>query len=129
MAVWLLFKKYRKPPELFYEKAVLLKTWHYSQDEQENTCVGFLFIQSIAKFLRAPILKNICFWKYFHETEKNKICLKSFNFTLKNCFFQHQYQEQVKMLVFISWLVSHETCIHNISLVCLQVNSKGSKYL
>ena len=35
-----------------------------------------------------------------------------FTFTLKNRFFQHQHQKQVKMFVFISWLVSHEVCIH-----------------
>ena len=36
----------------------------------------------------------------------------SFNFTLKNRFFQHQYQNQEKMFVFTSWLVSHEVLIH-----------------
>ena len=27
-------------PEVFYKKAVLLKLLQYSQDEQENTCIG-----------------------------------------------------------------------------------------
>ena len=36
----------------------------------------------------------------------------SFNFTLKNRFFQHRYQNQEKMFVFTSWLVSHEVLIH-----------------
>ena len=32
---------------------------------------------------------------------------------MKNKFFQHQYQKQVKMFVFISWLaLSHEACIY-----------------
>ena len=39
----------KQPPELFCKKAVLLKTSQYSQDNI-----------LIAKFLRAPILKNIC---------------------------------------------------------------------
>ena len=29
--------------EVFYEKAILLKTSQYSQDEQENTCVRVSF--------------------------------------------------------------------------------------
>ena len=37
---------------------------------------------------------------------------KSFNFILKNRFFQHQYQKQEKMFVFTLWLVSHSVCIH-----------------
>ena len=66
------------PPELFYEKAVLKP----SQNLQENTCVGVSFLakvqawrpaallkkrlqhrcfpKNIVKFLRPPILKNIC---------------------------------------------------------------------
>ena len=30
------------------------------QYSQENTCVGLSLVQNIAKFFRAPILKNIC---------------------------------------------------------------------
>ena len=33
----------KQPPEVFYKKAVLLKTSQYSQDEQENTCVEVSF--------------------------------------------------------------------------------------
>ena len=43
VAKWLFnyfFKKKKQPLEVFYKKAVLLKTSQYSQDEQENTCVG-----------------------------------------------------------------------------------------
>ena len=44
VAKWLLLKKIQKqPPEMFYKKAVLLKTSQYSQDGQENTCVGVSF--------------------------------------------------------------------------------------
>ena len=47
-----------------------------------------------------------------------KLKFRSFNFTLKNRFFQHQYQKQVKMFVFTSWLVSHEFLFpYNISLM------------
>ena len=41
-----------------------------------------------------------------------KLIKLTFNFTLKNRFFQHQYQKQEKMFVFTSWLVSQEVCIH-----------------
>ena len=33
----------KQPPEVFYKKAILLKASQYSQDEQENTCVGVSF--------------------------------------------------------------------------------------
>ena len=38
--------------------------------------------------------------------------MRSFNFTLKRKFFQHQFQNQVKMFVSILCLVSHEVCIY-----------------
>ena len=34
------------------------------------------------------------------------------NFTLKNRFFQHQYQKHEKIIAFSSWLVSHYVCIY-----------------
>ena len=37
----------------------------------QHKCWSLLLIQNIAKFLRAPILKNICFWKWVHETEES----------------------------------------------------------
>ena len=38
------FQKIQKqPPEVFYKKTVLLQPLQYSQDEQENTCVGVSF--------------------------------------------------------------------------------------
>ena len=33
----------KQPPGVFYKKAVLLKKLQYSQDQQENTCVGVFF--------------------------------------------------------------------------------------
>ena len=67
------------------------------------------------KFLRALILKNNCIWLLLQmcswNCEKLKY-IRSFNFTFKNKFFQHQYQKQVKIFVFTSGLVSHEICIH-----------------
>ena len=33
----------KEPPEVFFEKALLLKTLQYSHDEHENTCVGVSF--------------------------------------------------------------------------------------
>ena len=36
-------KKQKPPPEVFYKKDALLKILQYSQDEQENTCVGDSF--------------------------------------------------------------------------------------
>ena len=60
---------------------------------------SLFLILSVAKFLITPILKNICKWllpeSVFNETEKNLKIFISFNFTLKNRFFQHQHQKQV----------------------------------
>ena len=44
-------------------KKLFLETLQYSKVKHKNTCIGVLFlIQNIAKFLRAPILKNIGEW-------------------------------------------------------------------
>ena len=57
----------------------------------KHLCWSLFLIQIIAKFLRAPILKNICerlLLKCVHETEKiQKIFIRSFNFTLKKTGF------------------------------------------
>ena len=65
---------------------------------QENACVGDSLILSIAKFLRAPILKSICEWLFLKmclwNWEELKFIYKEFfNLILKNRFFQHQYQK------------------------------------
>ena len=70
-----------------------------------HLCWSLFLILSIAKFLRAIILKNIC------EQLLVKLCswnwenlfIMGFNFTFKYRFFQHQYQNQVHFG--ISWLV------------------------
>ena len=94
--------KYRgiEPLSQHFEKEIyqyvnitwLLLTW-------KHLCWSLFLILSIAKFLRAPILKNICerlllkmcSWNW----ETLKFIIRSFNFTLKIRFFQHQYQKQV----------------------------------
>ena len=57
---------------------------------------------------------------YFEEhlqtaaSENVFILIKRINITLKKPrFFQHQYQKQVKVLAFISWLVSCEVFVHS----------------
>ena len=87
---------------------------------QENTCAGvcLFLILSIVKFLRAPILKNICERVLLETFSRNWVKLKFIhNFTLKNRFF-HQYEKQMNMFVFISWLVSYEVCFATIFLWC-----------
>ena len=69
---------------------------------EKHLCWSLFLILSISKFLRAPILKSIF-----------KQLLLKINYLLrKKRFFEHQYQKQVKMYAIISWLVSHEVCIH-----------------
>ena len=79
---------------------------------EKHLCWSLVLILGIAIFLRAVTLKNIserlllklCSWNW------ENLFIMSFNFTFKNRFFQHQYQKQVYFG--ISWLVSHEACIH-----------------
>ena len=66
---------------------------------------------------------RLCSWNW----EKLKFT-RSFNSTLKSRFLQHQYQEQVKMFAFISWLVSHEACIHIQYFYCV-ARTLNTKYL
>ena len=75
-------------------------------------CWSLFLILSIVKFLRASTLKNICERLLLKMCSWNweNLFIMSFNFTLRNRFFQHQYQKQVHSG--ISWLVSHEVCIH-----------------
>ena len=78
----------------------------------QHLCWSLVLIVSIAEFFRATILKNICERLLLKMCSWNweNLFIMSFNFTLKNRFFQHQYQRQVHFG--ISWLVSHEVCIH-----------------
>ena len=45
VAKWLFnyFLKIQMQMQVLYQKAILLKTSQYSQDEQESTCVGVFF--------------------------------------------------------------------------------------
>ena len=59
VAKWLFnyFKKMQKqPPGVFYKKVVVKNLAIFTE---KHLCWGLLLIQNIAKFLRAPILKNI----------------------------------------------------------------------
>ena len=80
-------------------------------------CWNFFLILSIAKFLRAPILKSICerlLLKMFSwNWEKLKFLHKVLflNLTIKKVF-STSISKQVSMFVFISWLVSFEVCFY-----------------
>ena len=93
---------------------------------------SLFLILSIEKFLRAHILKNLCLQLLLKMSSWNWVkskFLRSFNFILKNRFLQHQYQKQVKMLVFTSWMVSHDVCIHIQYFFGVVRISSNTKYL
>ena len=109
--------KYRgiEPLSQHFEKEIyqyvnitwLLLTW-------KHLCWSLFLILSIAKFLRAPILKNICEWlllkMYPWNWETLKFIIRTFNFTLKKTgFFNINIRN--KFMIGISWLVSHEVYI------------------
>ena len=95
----------KQPLEVPYKKSVL-KSFAIFPGKQ--LCWSLFLIQNIAKFLRPPILKNICEQLLVHK----ELSLRNFKFTLKNRIFQYQYQKLVKMSVFISWLISFRICFH-----------------
>ena len=83
-------------------------TWLFLTEK--HVCWSPFLILNIAKFLRAPILKNIWEWMLLKMCSWNwetlKFIVKSLSFTLKNRFFQHQYHKQVHDWYFIicfSW--------------------------
>ena len=43
---------------MYYKKAVLLKTSQYSQDGQENTCVGSLFNSEYCEIFKSTYFKE-----------------------------------------------------------------------
>ena len=47
---------------------------------------------------------------------RKNLFLRSCNFTLKNRFFQHRYQKQVKMYLFHDWFPIKFVFTYNISL-------------
>ena len=111
-------KKQKQPREVFYKKAVFK---NFAIFTGKKLCWNLFLIQSIKKFLWAPILRNIC---------------KRFLLKIKNCwsgifnclFFQHQYQRQVKMYVslfiYYDWFLSEFVFTYNISLRWWEINSK-----
>ena len=84
----------------------------------KRLCWSLFLILSIAKFLRAPISKNICVWKYVHKTEKNKKLLRrDFNSSLKknNLIPISEKSKNVFLFILISvilWFVSFGVCIY-----------------
>ena len=78
---------------------------------------SLFFIQNIAKFLSAPILKNICErlllkmrswnWEKLKISHLIRIC----NLHLKTDFFNINIRKS-ENICFILWFVSHEACIH-----------------
>ena len=113
------FQKSRSSHARCFTKKLFLKISQYSQGKK--LCWNLFLIQSIKKFLWAPILRNIC---------------KRFLLKIKNCwsgifnclFFQHQYQRQVKMYVslfiYYDWFLSEFVFTYNISLRWWEINSK-----
>ena len=76
------------------------------------------------------IFKSTCFQEHLQTGASGNVFKKLnkikfiHNFTLKNRFL-HQYQKQMNMFVFISWLVSYEVFFrYNISVVWWEINPK-----
>ena len=62
VAEWLFnhfLKIQKQPSEVLYKKAVPLKNFT-TERTGKDLCWSLFLIQNIAKFLRAPFLKNIC---------------------------------------------------------------------
>ena len=86
----------------------------------KHLCCGLFLILSIAKFLRKPILKNICerllLKTHSWNWEKLKFIHKDFYFYIKNSFFW------TSIWVTSSWLVFHDWFLMKISLVRWEIN-------
>ena len=87
-------------------------TWLFLTRKQ--LCWSPFFILSISKFLRAPILKNICERLLLKmcpwNSETLKFIIRSFNFTFKKTGF-FNINMRIKFMIDISWLFSHEIYI------------------
>ena len=66
-------------------------------------------LESLFNSEYCEIFQSTYFEEHLHSAASDNVFMKlrnfkfiSFNFTLKNRFFQHQYQKQVKMFVFTS---------------------------
>ena len=53
-------------PELLFNKVTGLEVWNFIKKRLQQRC----FLVNIAKFLRTPILKNICQWLLLHSNHK-----------------------------------------------------------
>ena len=66
------FKKIQKQrPEIFYKKAVLLKTLQYLQKGQENTCVESLFNSEYSE-----IFESSYFEEYLRTAASENVFMK-----------------------------------------------------
>ena len=112
------FQKIEKQPtEVLYKKLFYKKQRNIYSANRKAPALESLFNSEYWKIFKSTYIKehlqtvgseNV----FVHKTQKNlKLFIRSFNFTFKKRFFQHQYQKQVKMF-FISWLVSYAFCIH-----------------
>ena len=54
--------------------------------------------------------------------------LTSFNFTLRNRFFQHQYQKQEKICFYFIWFLIKFVFTYSISLVWSEINCRSSHW-
>ena len=94
-------------------------------------CWSLFLILGIAKFLRAPILKNICkllllkmcSWNW----EKLKFIYKEFKFYIRKQVFSTSVLQTSSWLIFLDWFPMKFVFTYNISLVCREINSKQKK--
>ena len=89
-------------------------------------CWSLFLILSIAKFLRAAILKNICerlLLKMCSWNWENLFIMSFINFTLKNRFFNINIRNKF-ILVFHDSFPMKFVFTYNISLVWWEINSK-----
>ena len=105
----------KQPPDVSYKKTVLKNFAIFTRKHGKHLRRSLLLIQNIGKFLRAPILKNICeqlFWKNF------KMLIRDFNSSLKKQDFStsiSEISENVCLFSFIPvilWSVSLGVCIY-----------------
>ena len=90
-------KKQKQPPEVFYERDVL----HNIHRTNRKRAV-------------LEYLSNSEFWENFKSNyfEEHLRTAVSKNVFMKNCFFNMNIRSKWKWGVKISWLASHEVCIH-----------------
>ena len=106
----------KQPPEVQKNSPEVSCKERFFKKGLQHKCFPLM---RFAKLSKTPILKNIwerlllkmCSWNW----EKLNFIIRSFNFTLKNRFFQYQYQKKVHdryfMIVHISWSLYLHTII------------------